>query len=326
MRQEEVEMAVIEGEWFESRVRWGAVFSGFVVGFSVQLALTLLGLAIGAWSVDLRDANSSGGIPIGTGIWTAISMLIAAFTGGYVTAYMSGSGVRRDGVLHGVVVWGLTWLISAWLTTTAMAALAGGIFTVFGEGLKAMGSGVGTAVGKVAEKGGQIDLSQLGLSKEKLRSQIQSTLQATGKPELQPEAVKKDAQRTASQAQQGQSLQQVSDTAMNEVYEKLAALDEQAAINVLVNKVGLSETQAREVIGSVTGGMAKLREKAEALKERSIDAANTAIKRTGTAAWWLFVLAILTLGTTMFGAAVGTASEGRLETDRMRMRARREAV
>ena len=56
------------------------------------------------------------------------------------------------------------------------------------------------------------------------------------------------------------------------------------------------------------------------------DAANTAIKRTGTAAWWLFVLAILTLGTTMFGAAVGTASEGRLAADRMRMRARREAV
>jgi hypothetical protein len=317
-------MAAIEADLFDSRVRWGAVFSGFVVGFSVQLVLTLLGLAIGAWSVDLREANPSGGIPIGTGIWTGISMLIAAFTGGYVTAYMSGTGIRRDGVLHGAVVWGLTWLISAWLTTTAMAALAGGIFTVFGEGLKAMGSGAAAAVGKIADKSGQIDLSQLGLSKDKLRSQIESTLQATGKPELQPGAVQKDAERSAGQARQGQSLQQVSDTAMNEVYEKLAALDEQAAINVLVNKAGMSETQAREVIGAVTGGMAKLREQAEALKQRSIDTANTAIKRMGTAAWWLFVLAVLTLATTMFGASVGTASEGGLEG--VRMRSRREAV
>jgi hypothetical protein len=312
-----------EVEWFESRMRWGAVFSGLVVGFAIQLALTLLGMAIGAWSLDLRESNR--GVPIGTGIWTAISMLIAAFTGGYVTAYMSGSWTRRDGMLHGAVVWGLTWLLSAWLATTAMAVLAGGIFNVFGEGLKALGSGVGTAVSKIAEKSGQVDLSQLGLSKDKLRSEIESTFRATGKPELQPEAMRSEAERTAGQAGQGQSLRGLSDTAMNEVYEKLAALDEEAAINVLVKKGGLSETQAREVIQSVTGGISQLRDRAQGLKERSIDTANTAIQRMGTAAWWLFVLAVLTLATTMLGAAIGTAAEA-MVADRIRMRSRREAV
>jgi hypothetical protein len=312
-----------EVEWFESRIRWGAVFSGFVVGFAIQLVLTLLGIAIGAWSMDLRGSNT--GVPIGTGIWTAISMLVAAFTGGYVTAYLSGSGIRRAGMLHGAVVWGLTWLVSAWLTTTAMAVLAGGIFNMFGEGLKAMGSGVGAAVGKLAQNTGQIDLSQLGLSKDKLRSEFQSTLRATGKPELQPERMKAEAERTAGQAGQGRSLGSLSDTAMNEVYEKLAALDEQAAINVLVNKGGLSETQARELIQSVTGGISQLRDRAQGLKERSIDTANTAIQRMGTAAWWLFVLALLTLATTMAGAAAGTAAEATL-ADRVRMRSRREAV
>jgi hypothetical protein len=48
------------------------------------MMLTLLGLAIGAWSVDLREAQTAEGIPIGTGIWTGISMLISAFVGGFI--------------------------------------------------------------------------------------------------------------------------------------------------------------------------------------------------------------------------------------------------
>ncbi len=73
------------------RVRWGAVLAGWAVGLATQLVLTLLGLAIGAWSIDLQEAEPAGGVPIGTGIWTGISMLISAFVGGYITARMSGS-------------------------------------------------------------------------------------------------------------------------------------------------------------------------------------------------------------------------------------------
>lgn len=316
----------IEAEWFGTRVRWGAVFSGFVVGMSVQLVLTLLGFAIGAWSIDLRESQPAQGIPIGTGIWAAISMLTAAFTGGYVTAYLAGSSVRADGLFHGAVVWGLTWLVSAWLTTTAMAMLFGGIFSAFGEGLKAVGSGMSTVVSKVADKGiGGMDLSKVGLSKDDLRRQIESTLQATGKPELQPGQMKQDADRTTAQAQRGASPRQISDSALTEVYEKLAALDEQAAVNVMVNKFGMSETQAQETIRSLTAGLSQLKEKAQAVKEQSIDVANTTLKRMAAAAWWLFVLAILTLVTTMFGAVTGTAAEARY-AERTRLRGRREAV
>ena len=319
-------MAAIEGQWFGTRVKWGAVFSGFVVGMAVQLVLALLGLAIGAWSIDLREAEPAQGIPIGTGIWAAISMLAAAFTGGYVTAYLAGSSLRADGLFHGAVVWGLTWLVSAWLTTTAMAVLFGGIFSAFGEGLKAVGSGVGTVVSKAADKGmSGMNLSQVGLSKEELRRQVESTLQATGKPELQPGRIAQEANRTTGQAQQGQSVSTISDSAINEVYEKLAALDEQAAINVMVRKLGMSETQAQEVVRSLTGGLSKVREKAQAVKEQSIDVANTTLKRMAAAAWWLFVLAVLTAATTMFGAFVGTAAEARY-AEAIRLRGRREAV
>ena len=104
-----------------SRVKWSAISAGWAVGLATQMMLTLLGLAIGAWSVDLRDAQPTEGIPMGAGIWTGISMLISAFVGGFVTARLSGSYLKSDGLYHGVVVWGVNWLIFAWLTTIGEA-------------------------------------------------------------------------------------------------------------------------------------------------------------------------------------------------------------
>ena len=79
------------------------------------------------------------------------AMLISAFIGGYVTSRLSGAPLRSDGIYHGAVVWGVTWLIFAWLATTAMATMIGGLFMApFGAGLHALGQtagqGVSTAV------------------------------------------------------------------------------------------------------------------------------------------------------------------------------------
>ncbi|MEP6887244.1 MAG: hypothetical protein ABI945_02875 [Nitrospirales bacterium] len=312
----------LSGSVRHSRIKWSAVFGGMVVGLSIQLALTLLGLAIGAWSVDLRESGS--GVPIGTGIWTAVSMLVAAFIGGYVTTYLSGTILRQEGIMHGAVVWGVTWLVFAWLTTTAMAYMLGGLFSAFGAGLQAVSSGVGQTASKLADASG-IDLSKLNVSKEDLRKQIESTLQATGKAELQPGAIKKDAKQTADQAKSGQSLSQVSDSALAELYQKLTALDREAATNVLVNKMGMSDTQAREVVQGTLGAVAQIKEKAQNVKEQSIDAATTAINRTGSIAWWLFVLAVLTLGSTVSGGVLGVQEYEDALGETLR-RGRKEAV
>ena len=109
-------------------MKWSGIFSGWVVGLATQMMLTLLGLAIGAWSFDLRDSQPMAGIPLGTGIWTGVSMLISAFVGGYVAARTAGVSTRMDGLYHGATVWGVNWLVFAWLTTTALSFMIGGLF------------------------------------------------------------------------------------------------------------------------------------------------------------------------------------------------------
>jgi uncharacterized membrane protein (Fun14 family) len=119
----------------EERVRWGGIVSGLAVGFAVQMALTLLGLAIGTLSLDLRDADTSKAISLGTAMWTALSMLVSAFTGGYIAARVSRSSMQSDAMFQGTVLWGITWVLSAFLATTAAAALLG-VFSAFGPGLR----------------------------------------------------------------------------------------------------------------------------------------------------------------------------------------------
>lgn len=118
-------------------------------------------------------------------------MLISAFTGGFVTARLSGAPLRSDGIYHAAVVWGVTWLVFTWLTTTAMATMIGGLFSAFGSGLQtisqAAGQGVSTAVSKVVDQ----TTANAPVSAEGLKKQIESILQATQKPELQPGELKK---------------------------------------------------------------------------------------------------------------------------------------
>lgn len=309
-----MEITTMTREWSlgESRIRWSAVVAGFVVGVTVQMVLTLLGLAIGAWTIDLHESQPAQGIPLGTGIWTGLSMLISAFAGGFVTSRLSGAPLRSDGMYHAAVVWGLTWLVFTWLTTTAMATMIGGLFSAFGTGLQSMGQaagqGINTTVSKVVDKA----TSNTALTADGLKKQIESILQSTNKPELQPAEVKKDAAKVAGQAQGGQSLTQVTDAGISELKDKLAALDKEAAINVMVNKFGMSRTQAQEVVQSSIGIIEPLKEKAQDVKEQSLTMANATMKNLASVAWWMFLLAMLSLGATMGGGALGIADDLRM--------------
>lgn len=108
-----------------SAVRWGAVLAGVAVGLSVQLALTLLGIASGLSTTSVTRGEGMG---IGPLIWAGISMLVSAFVGGYVAARMSGLKRKADGVLHGAVSWAVTTILFAFLATSIGGALVGGVF------------------------------------------------------------------------------------------------------------------------------------------------------------------------------------------------------
>jgi hypothetical protein len=310
-------------EWsaHQPRIKWTAVWAGLVVGMSAQLVLTLLGLAIGAWSIDLQEAQPAGGVPLGAGLWTGLSLLLSAFIGGYVTARLSGNFVRSDGMYHGAVVWGVTWLVFAWLTTTAMSVMLGGVFSALGSALQTTGQGLTSAASAALTK---LDpKSTVSISPAALRQQIDSTLQATGKRDLQPAEINKSADKVTNQAKEGQSLGHVTDSALAELQQKLTALDRDAAVNVLVQKAGMSEAQAQQVVQSTIGILAPLKDTLQDVKGQSIEIGNATLTRVGAAAGWLFLLGLLSFAVSVGGGAVGTLRDG--ATEDLRAASRRDS-
>ena len=109
-------------------IRWGAILAGVSVGLSVQLVLTLLGIASGlsVTSVTAGEAPGTGSL-----VWAGLSMLISAMAGAYVAGRMSGLKRKADGVLYGFVSWAVMTLLFVILTSMASSALLSGI--LFGQ-------------------------------------------------------------------------------------------------------------------------------------------------------------------------------------------------
>lgn len=312
----ELERSYAQWSIGNARIKWSAVFAGWAVGLAVQMVLILLGLGFGAWAIDFRADNPAEGLPTGAAVWTGVSMLLAAFTGGYLTSRLSGLSARTDGLYHGIVVWGVNWLVFAWLTTTAMSAMIGGAFSTFSTTLQTLGQGMSGVASTAANKLGD-KLDQISLSPDELRKQIESLLSASGKPELQPGQVRKDAGQVAGAARSGAPVNQVTDAALGELSSKLAALDQEAAVNIMVNKMGMTREQANQLIQTTIGTLQPIRqtvkETVDKVKRQSAELGTEAVDRIGTIALWLAVFAIITLGVSALGGVLGTPDKASFE-------------
>ncbi len=72
-----------------------------------------------------------------------------------------------------------------------MAALLDGVFSAFGATLQSLGQGATTVVSAAAS---QLSGGNFSISMDHLRRQVESTLAVTGKKELQPGEIRKDAE------------------------------------------------------------------------------------------------------------------------------------
>lgn len=130
------------------RLSWGAVFAGLVVATAVQIVLTLLGAGIGfaAW----EPGDSARGLGIGAGIWSILSVLVSLYVGGMTTGRLAGILTRKDGALHGILLWGLSTILTVWLLASGVTALAGGAFRMVGGVLGAASGAAAQTAGAVA--------------------------------------------------------------------------------------------------------------------------------------------------------------------------------
>jgi hypothetical protein len=103
-------------------VSWGAVIAGALAALAVGFTLTLLGVAAGATLMSPYDlaVEQGPGATVGAGIVIAFSNLVAMQCGGFVAARAATWPDHHHGMLQGLAVWGLVFLV-------ALVALGGGV-------------------------------------------------------------------------------------------------------------------------------------------------------------------------------------------------------
>jgi hypothetical protein len=243
-----------------------------IIVLIVQFLLSLLGVGIGASTID---PSQRGGTPeassfgIGAGLWWVVCSLISVFAGAWVAGRLAGMPDRTDGMLHGLVAWGLAMLLLIYLLTTTVSSLVGGAFGVVGSAMQTAGQGAQTAAGAAQTPG------LLGPFQQDLQ-------QLLGRARQQAQLTGQQLQQIASD----ENVRAIVQKAVTAGPESLSEADRQAAINALVQHTGMTRPEAEQ-------RLAQWQQTYQQTKQQAIQAAEATADTVSRASLWSFVALLL---------------------------------
>lgn len=302
------DMSVVGSSGIVRRVSWGAIFAGVVVALSVQLLLSILGMAIGFGIVDpAQDADPLAGIGIGAGIWLLASALVALFLGGWTAGRLAGIPLRTSAMLHGIVVWGLGTLLTFWLISSALGSLIGGTAQIVGNVLGAAGQGIASAAGAVVDQGdGGTQNGAADTALDRIRQQARDLLNRSNAGAIVQQGTE-DILRTPGDA--GQDLDQMLDRLRTNVTGTMSGDDRAAAIDLLITQTGMSRAEAERTVANwereLQQAKAQAEQTAEQAKQQAIVASEKATNTLASAMWWTLLMLVVGLVAAAIGGAAG---------------------
>ncbi|MBL6457008.1 hypothetical protein JMJ55_16855 [Belnapia sp. T6] len=264
------------------------MLAGGIVAVAVGAMLSILGIAIGASTVDATNAASPSATNTGiaAGAWLLVSNLIGLGVGGYVAARLSGIGTATDTTLHGLAVWGLGYLLSAVLLGNVIAGTAStaaqGVSSLVGGAVQGAGQAVSAAAGPASQMAGRVDPRQIV-------DRAQNALNGGGDP-----ATMNSDQR---KAEIGQMLtRRVTDGSLPQG-------DRDRLSRLVSAEYNIPADEANRRIQQVEQQATEAAQTAERQAREAADAAATA---GAVAAYWAFAAMLLGAVAAVIGARMGT--------------------
>ena len=311
-----------------SRVSWGAIFAGLFLALATYLFLGVLGTAIGSGAIDAQQAgNPLAGFGTGAGIWVGVSTVIALAVG----AFFAGRTAPGKGILHGVLCWAVTTLV----TVYALSSLAGGVIgtasRVAGSGISLAGQGVAAvAPGIASGVKDQMQKNGIDFDFSDARNQLEALLRQSGKAELNPDTLKgkvnEAAQDGKSTAADAATMPQASGNDLTGFFERLRrkaqpsldAADKDALVNIIMARTGKTRPEAEQIAANYEQTYNQAVAKYETLKvqaeQKAREAGDAAAKGVSQAAWTGVVVMLLGLLVSAVAGFFGRRTATRRET------------
>ena len=253
------------------RISWAAIFGGVILVVAIQLLLSLLGAGIGLDTVNTNAGSTpaASSLGMGAGIWWVVSSCIALAAGGYVAAWLAGIEIRIDGVLHGLVTWGIATLLTFWLLTSAIGGIIGGGFSALSSVASAAGSGVSEAAKPIAQAA--------GVSPDMMQQQAQSFLQPTNTDPatMSPQDAQKDiATNLTTYASGGPD----------------AAAAKERIVSIMAAQMKISHDEAAKKFDDAQAKLKRTRDQAVQTAKDAADASAAAASKASFAAFGVLLL------------------------------------
>lgn len=268
---------------FYRALSWRAILAGIVAGLAVHLLLTLLGIGVGAGTLDpVTDENPIAKFTTGAAIAWIASALISLWIGGWVAGRFTPGGNRRSGCLHGFLVWSLAAIAVFGFATSTAGLAIGGAAKVVGQGLELASKPLSAA----ASGAGDIAKDAIKQNSDAIGSYLEEAVESRGSEASPAEAVR--ARREIGYAL-GKLFKPGADVNSQE--------NREAVSKALVQYGGLSEAHANRLVGEWADSYAKLKADLDAAKEKAEqkarEAAEKASKALAHAAIWTFIAFLL---------------------------------
>lgn len=307
------------------RISWGAILAGVLIAVVIQISLSLLGLGIGLSTIDPKtDAHPLSGLGIGSAIWYIVSSLIALYAGGWIAGRLSPTKRLFDGIIHGILAWSLVTLVTLYFLTTTLGSILGGVGKLVGNTLGVVGAAAGSGIAAAAPAV-EDAIQEQGIDLSDLKNEAETLLRQTGKSQLQPNALSKQADMAKAKvsasagdaaenpAQAGEEADGLINRLLKQGKGVTSQVDKEAAVNVIVARTGKSHDEAAQIVDNWVAtskeAAAKIEETKKEVKAKAIEVADQAAKAASTAAILTFVSLLLGAAIAGFGAKQGSDSK-----------------
>jgi hypothetical protein len=284
------------GEALGSAVSWPAIIAGAIVASALSLALLMLGAGLGLVSVSPWSHNNVSVTTFGilAAAWFIAVQLFTSGVGGYLAGRLRTRwvSVHNDEVYfrdtaHGLIVWAVGAVITAFLLTSAASSVASGVASAGASAVQAAGS---VAAGPASQLAGRATSSAADPGRY-----FTDMLFRTDHPAASGDAA-------ASQAEVGRIL------ATDALAGDMPAADKTYVAQAVAARTGLSEADAEKRVSDVVA-------QAKAAKDKAVDAAKTAAdaaRKTGVyVALWAFISLLVGAFSASYMATLG----GRIRDD-----------
>jgi hypothetical protein len=105
------------------QIDWGAIWAGVFIFTAIWSVFGLLGMALFSGTLN-SAANTTNGASVGMAIWAIVLSIIAMYVAGRQTGRLAGVSNRHDGMIHGLIMFGLS--VAAMLVLAALGGYTSG--------------------------------------------------------------------------------------------------------------------------------------------------------------------------------------------------------